>query len=88
MMGGACFIWEAHHNFNKRDLRGCNIEVLPFVRVFPPQRARRHANNFTRSLDGYGRGWTIHFGWLYWTVIVHSRQRVVYHAEAELRRGA
>jgi hypothetical protein len=67
--------WESHHNFNKRQLRGCNIEVLPMLRVFPPQRPRRKWG------DGYGRGWTIHFGWLFWTVIVHSQARVAFHAE-------
>jgi hypothetical protein len=57
--------FDAHHNFAKRDLRGCNIEVLPFIRAFPPQRRRRW------GFDGYGKGWTVHFGWLFWTVIIH-----------------
>ena len=54
---------EASYNFNRRALRGANFEVLPFISVFPPP-----------SWGGYPtkRGWTIHFGWLWWTVIMHQ----------------
>lgn len=57
---------ETVYNFNARDLRGCNFEVLPFLRVFPPGK-----KNYRRQ------GWIFHFGWLYWTVMVFT-----YKAEA------
>lgn len=58
------FTIDSHHNFNKKELRGCNFEVLPFIRLFPP-----------KKMKGYGRGWTIHFGWAFWTVIIHQFDR-------------
>ena len=54
--------WEPAYNFNTRQLRGCNVEVFPFLRVFPP-----YAN---RGVV-YRRKWILHFGWLLWTVIVY-----------------
>lgn len=55
--------FEASYNFNRAGLRGADFNVLPFLRLFPPQR-----------FGGYPsvRGWTVHFGWLWWTVIVHQ----------------
>ena len=65
MGGKARLQWwaEASYNFDKRGLRGCNLEVLPFLRVFPP------------SPTGWTRSWTVHFGWLWWTVGVHWHEK-------------
>ena len=53
---------DASYNFNTRDLRGGDIWVLPCLRLFPPMKGRR--------------GWTIHFGWLFWTVGLHQYRTV------------
>lgn len=58
-------------NFNTRGLRGNNFELLPFVRLFLPypttsftdERGQRR-----RRTDGR---WTLHVGWLAWTLGVH-----------------
>ena len=57
------FTFEATYNFNKRGLRGAAFNVLPFLRLFPPA-----------GWGGYSStiGWTMHFGWLWWTCIVHQ----------------
>ena len=57
---------EPLYNFDAKGLRGCQVEVLPFLRVFPPGKRYYHR-----------QGWIFHFGWLLWTVMIFT-----YHAEA------
>lgn len=54
---------DSSYNFNKKQNRGCDFYVLPLLRVFPP------------APIGYGKKWTVHFGWLVWTVIIHFLER-------------
>jgi hypothetical protein len=46
-------------------MRGRYISVLPFLSVFPPAR-----------FGGHGENWTVHFGWLAWTLGAHFYPRV------------
>lgn len=54
-------VFQGIRHFAKGELRGCNIEILPFLRLFP-----------SRKYRGYHEGWTIHFGWLFWTVMIFT----------------
>ena len=53
---------ESSYNFNKKENRGCDFYVLPLFRVFPPRP------------KGYGKNWTVHVGWIVWTIVIHFRQ--------------
>jgi hypothetical protein len=56
--------YDFDNNFNKRALRGCDFDVLPFLRVFPP------------APIGWARKkLTLHMGWLAWTLILHFHFR-------------
>lgn len=57
------FTVDASYNFDRSGLRGANIDVLPFLRIFPPPEHGGYPGT---------RGWTVHFGWLFWTVVVHQ----------------
>ena len=51
---------DARHTWAQQGAGGCKIDMIPFVTLFPPLKSPYRRDK-----------WTIHFGWLYWTVVVH-----------------